>query len=104
MLYVVVVDKKLIGYLLVADGADSREELIRIKSIQLSLKELRSQDILVTERGCADIVDGITPHICQSRFPSRHEGIKFYRLQSHLLQKNRILRVSFLLLEHEETI
>ena len=104
VLNMVVVDKELIGYFLMPDGADSRKELVCIKSIQLSLKELRSEDILVTERRCANIVDGITAHICQSRFPSRHEGIKLYRLQSHLLQENRILGVSFLLLEHEETI
>ena len=42
MLCVVVVNEELIGYLLVADGADSREELVRIKSVQLSLEELRT--------------------------------------------------------------
>ena len=42
MLCVVVVNEELIGYLLVTDGADSREELVRIKSVQLSLEELRA--------------------------------------------------------------
>ena len=104
MLCVVVVDKKLIGYFLMPDGTDGREEFVYIESIQLGLEELRTEDILITERGCADIVDGITPHICQTRFPSRHEGIELDRLKSHLLQENRVFRVSFLLLEHEQTV
>ena len=104
MPYVVVVDEKLVGYFLMADGTDGSEELIGIKGIELRLEELRTENILVAEGGCTDVEDGVAPHVGKARLPSLHEGIEPDRLQSHLLQEYRILGVSLLLSEDEKPV
>ena len=46
---VVVACKKLIGYLLMADSTDSGKKLVHIERIELRLKKLRTENILITE-------------------------------------------------------
>ena len=98
---VVVGREEFIGYLLVANGADSREELIHIERVELCLEELRTENVLVAERRGTDIVDGVTAHIGKARLPACHKGIEPLVLQAYLLHNDGVLGVSQLLLKGE---
>ena len=69
MLLLVVVGEKLINNLLMTDGANGSKKFVHIQSIKLCLEELRTENVLVTERAGTNVQRGVTAHVCQAGLP-----------------------------------
>lgn len=98
---VVIACKELVGNFLMANGTDGGEKLVHIEGIELRLEELRSEYILVTERRCSYIIDGIASHIGNTWFPSGDKGFELLVFQTYLLYCYWVLGIAQFLLEHE---
>ena len=73
--FLVVAGEELINHFLVTDGTNGSKELIHVEGFELGFKELRTEDILITERTGTDIQGGVPAHVGQARIPKGNDAV-----------------------------
>ena len=84
-----------------AYGADGGQELVHVERVELGLEELGTENVLVAERRCTDIVDGITAHVGKARLPPGDKSVEPLVLQTYLLHRDGVLGLAQFTLERE---